>query len=161
MTHPSLGLPAADRAAGFPAAADRLRAATSRLGARALEVAIDRDATFTERHDELSLRHLLRDTEILVDRLALCVATGDARPARHFGEWVAPLYRRRRVPMDDLIHLLEGLRVAAAGYLAGDDEAAAMNAAVDAGIEALRWHRRIAGDARRRNRLLEAIYKGA
>jgi hypothetical protein len=28
-------------------------------------------------------------------------------------------------------------------------------------IDRFRWHRRIAGDARKRNRLLAAIYKGA
>ena len=28
-------------------------------------------------------------------------------------------------------------------------------------IDRFKWHRRIAGDARKRNRLLQAIYKGA
>jgi len=32
---------------------------------------------------------------------------------------------------------------------------------IDAMIEVFRWNRRIAGDARKRNRLLQAIYKGA
>jgi hypothetical protein len=32
---------------------------------------------------------------------------------------------------------------------------------VDAMIERFRWNRRIAGDARKRNRILQAIYKGA
>jgi hypothetical protein len=36
-----------------------------------------------------------------------------------------------------------------------------VDGAVDAMIDRFRWHRRIAGDARRRNRLLAAIYKGA
>ena len=36
-----------------------------------------------------------------------------------------------------------------------------MHAAIDAGIAQFRWNRRIAGDARKRNRLLEFIYKGA
>jgi hypothetical protein len=36
-----------------------------------------------------------------------------------------------------------------------------MHAAIDAGIAQMRWNRRIAGDARKRNRLLAAIYKGA
>jgi hypothetical protein len=44
--------------------------------------------------------------------------------------------------------------------LAGPELTAA-NAVIDAAIEGFRWHRRIAGDARKRNRLLQAIYKGA
>lgn len=160
MSHPSLGLPPRDERAGFPEAADRLRAATARLGARALEIAVEGDPTLRERHDELGLRHLLRDTETFVDRIALAVATGDPAPMRAFADQVVPLYRRRRVPMDDLIHLSEGLRTAMAPFL--DDAAAGrMNAAIDAGIAQMRWNRQIAGDARKRNRLLAAIYKGA
>ena len=160
MSHPSLGLPPPDETAGFPEAAKRLRDATTRLGARALEIAVDRDPTLTERHDELGLRHLLRDTEILVDRIALSVATDSPSPMREFADQVVPLYRRRRVPMDDLILLSEGLRAAMAPFLDGP-EADPMNAAIDAGIAVMRWNRRIAGDARKRNRLLQAIYKGA
>jgi hypothetical protein len=158
--HPSLGLPPPDTTAGFPDAADRLRAATSRLGARALEIAIERDPTLTERHNELGLRHLLRDTEIFVDRIALAVALDDPAPMREFADQVVPLYRRRRVPMDDLVQLSEGLRSAMAPFLEGP-EADPMHAAINAGIAQMRWNRRIAGDARKRNRLLEAIYKGA
>ncbi len=158
--HPSLGLPPPDESAGFPEAADRLRAATARLGARALEIAVERDPTLTERHDELGLRHLLRDTESFVDRIALAVALDDPAPMREFADQVVPLYRRRRVPMDDLVHLSEGLRAAMAPFLDGP-EADPMHAAIDAGIAQMRWNRRIAGDARKRNRLLEAIYKGA
>ena len=36
-----------------------------------------------------------------------------------------------------------------------------MHAAIDAANAVFKWHRRIAGDARKRNRLLQAIYKGA
>ena len=79
---------------------------------------------------------------------------------REFADQVVPLYRRRRVPMDDLVHLSEGLRAAMAPFLDGP-EADPMHAAIDAGIAQMRWNRRIAGDARKRNRLLEAIYKGA
>jgi hypothetical protein len=160
VSHPSLGLPPRDETAGFPEAAARLRAATSRLGARALEIAVERDATLLERHDELGLRHLLRDTEIFVDRIALAVATDDPSPMSEFADQVVPLYRRRRVPMDDLVQLSEGMRAAMAPFLAGP-EAAPMHAAIDAGIRVMRWNRRIAGDARKRNRLLQAIYKGA
>jgi hypothetical protein len=153
-------VPPRDETAGFPRAADRLRAATARLGARALEIAIERDPTLAERHDELGLRHLLRDTEIFVDRIALAVATDDPSPMLEFADQVVPLYRRRRVPMDDLVQLSEGLRAAMAPLLDGP-EADPMHAAINAGIAQMRWNRRIAGDARKRNRLLEFIYKGA
>ncbi|HET9522454.1 MAG TPA: hypothetical protein VFO73_15505 [Candidatus Limnocylindrales bacterium] len=160
MSHPSLGLPPRNETVGFPVAAEKLRAATSRLGARALEVAVERDPTLRDRYDELGLRHLLRDTESFIDRIALSVASNDPGPVRAFVDQVVPLYRRRRVPMDDLQHLFEGLRSAIAAFLVGP-EAEAMHAAIDAGIAQMRWNRRIAGDARKRNRLLAAIYKGA
>jgi hypothetical protein len=160
VKHPSLGLPDRDETSGFPEAANRLRAATARLGARALEIAIERDPTFRDRYDELGLRHLLRDTEAFIDRIALSVATDDPSPTSEFADQVVPLYRRRRVPMDDLVQLSEGLRAAMAPFLEGP-EADPMHAAINAGIAQMRWNRRIAGDARKRNKLLEFIYKGA
>jgi hypothetical protein len=62
--------------------------------------------------------------------------------------------------MDDVIQLCEGLRLASASVLAPAERPAA-DAAIDNAIKVLRWHRRLAGDARKRNRLLAAIYKGA
>ncbi len=121
MKHPSLGLPDRDETHGFPDAADRLRAATARLGARALEIAVERDPTFRDRYDELGLRHLLRDTEAFIDRIALSVATDDPSPMSEFADQVVPLYRRRRVPMDDLVQLSEGLRAAMAPFLDGPE----------------------------------------
>ena len=149
-----------DDIAGFPAAALRLRGERTRIGARALEIAIDRDPTMTDRYSELGLRKLLRDTEILIDRIALSVAADDPGPMREFADQIVPLYRRRRVPMDDLVHLSEGLRAAMAPFLSGE-ELEPMHAAIDAGIVQMRWNRRIAGDARKRNKLLAFIYKGA
>jgi hypothetical protein len=160
VSHPSLGLPPPDPTAGFPAAAARLRAARERIAARAFEIAVETDPTLRERFDELGLRKLLRDTGTLLDRIAACVGSGDTGPLHVFAEQVAPIYRRRSVPMDDLIQLSEGLRASAATVLSGS-EVAALDAAVDAAIEQFRWNRRIAGDARKRNRLLQAIYKGA
>jgi len=43
----------------------------------------------------------------------------------------------------------------------GPEEQAPANDALDAAIEVFRWHRRLAGDARKRNKILEFIYKGA
>jgi hypothetical protein len=36
-----------------------------------------------------------------------------------------------------------------------------MDAAIDAAVKVFRYYRRIAGDARTRNRILAALYKGA
>ena len=73
---------------------------------------MDADPTIEQRYDEAGLRHLLRDAELLAERVALCVATRPAGRAREYGEWTAALYRRRRVPMDDMVGLCEGLRTA-------------------------------------------------
>jgi hypothetical protein len=159
VSHPSLGLPPPDETVGFPRAARRLRDATARLGVRALEIAVERDPTLRERYDELGLRHLLRDTETFIDRIALAIASNDPGPVPAFVDQVVPLYRRRRVPLDDLANLFEGLRLAIAPFLVGP-EVEAMHAAIDAGIAQARWNRRIAGDARKRNRLLQFLYKG-
>ncbi len=121
---------------------------------------MDADETIQARYDEVGLRHLLRDGELLTDRVALCLSIGDPEPAREYAEWTAVVYRRRRTPMDDLIALCEGLRAAMPTILAPaemDTAAAALNSA----IAAYRWHRRIAGDARRKNAFLQLLYKGA
>ncbi|MFL5756411.1 MAG: hypothetical protein ACJ77N_08945 [Chloroflexota bacterium] len=160
MTHPSLGLPPPNLTAGFPDAAKRLRTSRERLAARALEIAIDADASLTDRYDEVGLRKLLRDAAVLLDRLALSVAGGDPGWLRDFAEQIPPIYRRRRVPLDDVIVLLEGIRAASRAVLSPDEMTAA-DPAIDGAINVLRWNRRIAGDARKRNRILAALYKGA
>ena len=159
MSHPSLGLPPLDLTAGFPDAAARMRTARERLAARALAVAIDADPTVGDRYDEVGQRQLLRDATLLVDRIAVCVAAADPAPAHDYAEWTAPLYRRRRVPMDDLIGLCEGLRAALPNVLA-PVELSAASAALDQAIDAFRWHRRLAGDARKKNAFLQFLYKG-
>jgi hypothetical protein len=146
--------------AGLPAAAARLVAARDRVGARALEEAIAADPTLRQRYDAVGLRLLLRDTEIYIDRLAKSLASGDPGFASEWADQVAPVYRRRRVPMDDLIQLSEGLRSAVRIVLA-PGETGPVEAALDAAIAVFRKYRRIAGDARKRNRFLQFIYKGA
>jgi hypothetical protein len=113
-----------------------------------------------DRHGEVGLRKLLRDTEIYVDRLALCAASLDPGWAQRWADQVSPLYRRNGIPMDDLIHLGEGLRLAVQGYLS-PAERVPVEAGVDAAIQSFRWYRRLAGDARKRNKLLQFLYKGA
>jgi hypothetical protein len=130
------------------------------LGVRALEAAADADPTLTDRLGETGMRWLLRDTEIWTDRLALCVATAESIPMRMFAEMIAPVYRRRRVSMDDLVQLAEAFRASSRSVL-GPEEQVPANDALDAAIEVFRWHRRLAGDARKRNRILAFLYKGA
>jgi hypothetical protein len=160
VSHPSLGLPPIDRISDLPPAAARVLAARERLAARALEIAIDRDPTLRERHDEYALRQLLRDTAVLIDRVVDALAAGDPGPARAFAEATPPAYRRRKVPMNDLINLCESIRTAIGATIARADMAP-VDEAIEAMIERFKWHGRIAGDARKRNRLLQAIYKGA
>ncbi len=159
MSHYALGLPDPDMRAGFPDAAKRVRAAQQRIGARGLEVALQRDPTIRERLGEAGLRALLRDTEVYVERIARALASANPAEASEWADWVAPVYRRRKVPMDDLVTLSEGLRHALAAVLSPDEQVSA-DAALDEAIATFRWYRRIAGDARKRNRVLTAIYRG-
>lgn len=159
VSHPSLGRPPIDPTAGFPGAARRIQDGSASLAARALAVALDRDPTLRDRNDEVGLRQRLRDAELLAERIALSVATDDPTPTREYADWTAPVYRRKRVPLDDLINLLEGLRSAFPSVL-GPTELASADRAIDAAVAQYRWHRRLAGDARKRNVFLQFIYKG-
>jgi len=159
VSHPSLGLPPPDPTAGFPEAAARIRANQPRLAARALRAAMDSDPSIEARYDDAGLRQLLRDASLLAERVALCVATDQPDLAREYGEWTAPLYRRRQVPMDDLVALCDGLRGAFPTVLAPGETGAA-GAVLDRLIAVYRSHRRLAGDGRKRNALLQLLYKG-
>jgi hypothetical protein len=158
--HPSLGQPPLDLTAGHPADAAALGRAGSRVAARALEAAVDLDPTFRDRYDELRLRELLADLEAFTDQLAKAVASNQPKPMSGWAEQVAVRYRKRAVPMDDVITMCEGLR-RAAPMAVTPSAMAAVDAALDAAIVAFRWHRRLAGDARKRNTFLSFIYKGA
>lgn len=160
MSHPTLGLPPRDLSAGHPADAAALRAAEARVAARALEGAVALDPGFRDRYDELALRGLLADLGAIVDVLATSVASADARLMARWAEMVAVRYRKRSVPMDDVITLCEGLRRAVTSAVT-PAAMPAVDAALDAAIVGFRWHRRLAGDARKRNALLAFIYKGA
>ena len=118
------------------------------------------DPTLRDRHDDLALRELLADLEAMVDILATSVASGDPVPMARWAEAVAVRYRKRRVPMDDVVSLCEGLRRGSAAVVT-PTAMPAVDAALDASIAVLRWHRRLAGDARKRNPLIDFIYKGA
>jgi hypothetical protein len=160
VTHPSLGLPPPAFSAGYPAAADRLRANRRQLSTRTLEIMLERDRTIARRYAELGLRQLLNDIDVFLERLAMSVADDDPHWVSKFMDDVAPQYRRRRVPMDDVINLFESLRLAGQAVLSPVEQGPA-DRALDAGIAVCRRYRRIAGDARKRNPILSFIYKGA
>ena len=160
VSHPSLGLPPRDLQAGHPADAASIRTAASRLAARSLERAIDADPEFRPRYSDLALRELLADTEALADSLATAVASDDPLVLGSLAEHLAPRYRKRQVPLDDVIALCEGLRTGARTVIT-PGAGASVDAAVDAAIAALKWHRRLAGDARKHNAFIAFIYKGA
>jgi hypothetical protein len=160
VSHPSLGLPPRDLTVGDPAAADLLWRGGARLRARALDSAMAIDPTFADRHDELARRSFLSDLEAFVDRLIVAVASNDPHAMATFADLVAVRYRKRGVSMDDLVTLCEGLR-RAGGAVVEPDSAPTLDAAIDQAIAVFKWHRRLAGDARKRNPLLAFIYKGA
>ena len=159
VSHPSLGLPPRSLQAGFPDGAARLRTERSRLAARAIEVAVDADPTFRDSYDEAGLRHLLGDAEVFIDRLALCVAGNDSHWLKTFADQTATVYRRSGVPMDDMVRVMEGIRFGARAVLS-EAETVPADAAIDEAIKVFRWYRRLAGDARKRNPILAALYKG-
>lgn len=146
--------------AGLPDAAERLRVAGDRVAGRALESALAATPTMRERYDEAGLRGLQRDAALLVERVALSVAAGDPSATGHYADMVSPTYRRKRVPLDDLIALCEGIRAALPGILTPDEQPAA-GEALDEAIAVFKWHRRLAGDARKKNAVLQFLYKGA
>jgi hypothetical protein len=159
VSHPSLGLPSRSLQAGFPDAAARLKAQRGALAARSLEVAVDADPTIRTRFDDVALRSLLMDAQVHVDRLALCVAGNDSHWLREFADHAAPVFRRREVPMDDVCRILEGLRTAARGALS-EEEMVPADAALDEAVKVYRWYRRLSGDARRKNPIIEKLYRG-
>jgi len=159
VSHPSLGRPPRNATTAWSDVARRIRDTAPELAARALAVAIDRDPTLRSRYDETGLRERLRDAELLAERVAYAISVGDPSAAGEYADWTSPVYRRKRGPLDDLINLCEGVRAAIAGSMS-PSIASEADASIDAAIAQYRWHRRIAGDARKRNALLQFIYKG-
>jgi hypothetical protein len=149
-----LGLPPLDLNAGYPDAAARIRLDLERLGAKALRIAMDADPTFEARYDEAGLRLLLHDAELFAERVALCLETGRPDLAHDYAEWTAPLYRRRRVPMDDLI----ACATASTAFPACSLRRVPPLAALD-GRSVYRWHRRIKRRAPS-GLILALLYKG-
>jgi hypothetical protein len=160
VSHPSLGLPPRDLLAGDPIAAAALRSAGPRLRVRALQAALDLDPKMAARQDETSRQALLSDLEAFQDRLVAAIASGDPHAMATFADLVAVRYRKRKIGMDDVISLCEGLRRSSAAVVE-QTALPAIDAAIDEAITVFKWHRRLAGDARKRHPLLAFIYKGA
>ncbi len=155
--HPNLGRPPVDLQAGFPAAADVLRASRSEIAAAALTAVADSD--FRSRLGEVRLRLLLADTEVMVERLAMAVGADDPRLMAEYAEWAGPVLRRRRQSLWDMAAVCAAARDVVRPRL---DEPAAVAAirALDAAVEVLRKNGRLGGDGHRRNALLKWLYRG-
>jgi hypothetical protein len=69
-------------------------------------------------------------------------------------------YRKRRIGMDDVVTLCEGLR-RAAGSVVDPSAQPAIDEAIDQAIKVFKDHRRLAGDNHKRNPLIAFIYRGA
>src|SRR5664280_3892101 len=100
--HPNLGLAPISMTAGFTEAAEKLRRDSLKIAACALVAATEADPTIKERYSDVGLRRLVRDSEILTERLAMCLASDNPRWLGGFAAWVAPIYRRRGVTLLDL-----------------------------------------------------------
>jgi hypothetical protein len=125
-----------------------------------MAAALDVDPTLQDRHSQVIRDTLLEDLQAFLDRLVVAVSSGDPRAMATFADLVAVRYRKRKISMDDVVTLCEGLRRAAGAAVEPSAEPA-IDAAIDAAIEVFKWHRRLAGDARKKNPLLSFIYKGA
>lgn len=159
MPHPSLGLPPADITAGLPAAAIRLRTSRDRLARLALDATIRLAPVFRERYDEAALRLFLRDMERHIEQLARCMETGTERYMTDYGEWLVPVYRRRRVPMKDFMALLAGLAEASATVLTPEEEPIARGY-IERCQQVLKFHGRFPGD-HKGNPIVRFFWKGA
>ncbi len=159
MPHPSLGLPPPDVTAGHPKAAAALRAQRDRLARLALEATLRVAPHMRARYDDIALRQLLRDYLQHIEQLARALETGSETFVTDYGEWLVPIYRRRRIPMKDFVLMLVGLEEALPGVLAPDDAAHARHL-LEAWRGRLRHHARLPGD-HKGNPIVRFFWKGA
>jgi hypothetical protein len=159
MPHPTLGLPPHDVTAGLPDVAERLQTNRDRIARLSLQTTV-RDANgFAERYDEDALRLFLRDLERHVQQLAKALATGKDYYVTSYGEWLVPVYRRRKVPIADVLALLAGLQ-AAASTVMSPDEKRVSDDLFERWVMVLRKHQRLAGD-HKGNSVIRFFWKGA
>ena len=146
--------------AGHATAAATLRTDRGRLAGRVLEAFVGEDPTARDRYDELAMRRLLRDIGTMLDQLSGALATADSTAFLSWCEALVPVYRRRGVPMDDLVTLTGLLSQAAASVLPLEAASAAATVLEAAG-RGFKANRRLGGDAKERNPVVAFIYKGA
>jgi hypothetical protein len=157
--HPNLGLAPISRTAGYPAAAEKLQADMLRISAAALEAAVKTDPTIKARYNEADLRRLLRDDELLVERLSMCLASDTTRWLAEYAEWICPIYRRRGVSLGDLAAACEGIRETVAPMLSTEELEVATRS-LEAAIEVFKRNSRLGGDRHKRNALWKWMYRG-
>ena len=157
--HPNLGLAPVDQTAGFPDAAEKVRAAAATIAANALEAAVKADPTIRTRYDQVALRRLLRDGELLADRLATCLASGRDKYLTDYAEWIGPICRRRGLSLGDLAAVCAGMREGLEPQL-NPDELAAATRSLEAAAAVFKRNGRLAGDSHQRNALLKWMYRG-
>ena len=157
--HPNLGLAPISRTAGYPAAAEKLQTDMLRISASALDAAVKADPTIRARYNEAALRRLLRDGELLVERLSMCLASDTTRWLAEYAEWICPIYRRRGVPLGDLSALCVGIRETVAPMLSVDELEAATQS-LEAAVAVFKRNSRIGGDRHKRNALWKWMYRG-
>ena len=142
-----------------PDAATRIRSQRSSLAADGLRAAIARDPGLRTRYDETQLRLLLRDCDRHLLQLASALEHGDVDPMTTYVSMIVPLYRRRRMPLEDLATLLLGIRDAVVAVLTpAEGEAAA--AITEIALSTLERPRHLAGD-RPGNPIVRFLWKGA
>ncbi len=159
VSHPTLGQAPRSLEAGYPAAAARLSAERASIASRALESAVDADPSIRRRYDDVALRGLLADAEVMVDRLALCVASDDTFFLKEFADASATVFRHKKVAVMDVVRVLEGIRTGARGVASGDEMASA-DRGIDAAVAVLKRYHNIRGDAREWNPVTSKLYKG-
>ena len=157
--HPNLGLAPVDMTAGFPAAAQKVHAAAATIAANALEAAVKADPTIRARYDDVALRRLLRNGELLAARLASCLASGQDQFLTDYAEWIGPISRRRGLSLGDLAAVCAGMRDALEPMLS-PDEFAATTRPLEAAAVVFKRNGRLAGDSHKRNALLKWMYRG-
>ena len=59
----------------------------------------------------------MRDAQVVLEKLSVSVASGSINPLKTFTEHATPTWRRRRISMDDVTDLYEGLRIAVPAVL--------------------------------------------
>jgi hypothetical protein len=144
---------------GFATAAKKIRAGAPGIAAAALEAAVAADPTIKTRYDEVGLRRLLRDGQLIVERLAMCLGSCNDRWLAEYAEWIVPIYRRRGVPLGDLATVCAGI-ASTLEPLLGAEELAQATRALETARVVFKRDSRLAGDRHKRNALWKWLYRG-